>query len=81
MSGRSLTLSTLGKACVVIALTGSLAGCWSNYLANHDGVAFGAGNAVRANLEASTVNPSSDERYDVDNLGTRGDQMPDDAAI
>ena len=54
------------------AMTLVLSGCDLSYLANSDRITQGAGNGVKANLEGQTVNPSSDQQYDVSGLGKNG---------
>lgn len=50
----------------------SLGGCTYDYLQRTDRVAFSAGNAVRANLERETSNPTSKAHYRTKGLGQNG---------
>lgn len=45
----------------------------------HDRIAFSAGNAVRANLEGQTINPSKRSMYSTTGLGKNGNLIPADA--
>ena len=49
-----------------------LAGCGYDYMQNTDRVAFRAGDAVRANLESETINPSRPSVYSTAGLGKNG---------
>jgi hypothetical protein len=53
-----------------------LAGCAYDYFNRHDRVAYSAGDAVKANLEMQTVNPSSASQYSVKGLGKNGVVVP-----
>jgi hypothetical protein len=55
---------------VVLALT--LGGCTYDYLQRTDRVAYSAGNAVKANLESQTTDPSSESAYKTKGLGRNG---------
>lgn len=54
------------------ALTLLLSGCAYDYMQRTDRVGYSAGNAVKANLERETTNPSSDTRYVTTGLGKDG---------
>ncbi len=71
MSRLKLT-TILAKASVVIALGVFLSGCAYDYLQTTDRVAYSAGDAVKANLESQTTNPSADSQYDLTHLGEDG---------
>jgi len=49
-----------------------LGGCSYDYLQHTDRVSYSAGNAVKANLEGQTTNPSSAAQYDISGLGKNG---------
>ena len=68
------------SAGIVAAATASLAGgCVSyDYLQRTDRVSYHAGDAVAANLESETINPSSPWIYDTSGLGKNGNVMPKD---
>ncbi len=53
-----------------------LAGCSYDYAQHTDRVAFSAGNAVRANLESETINPTKASQYDTTGLGKNGSVVP-----
>ncbi len=56
----------------LLLLGASLGGCTYDYLQRTDRVAFSAGNAVRANLERETSNPTSKAHYRTKGLGQNG---------
>ncbi len=62
----------LKSTIIVASLTLIVSACDPTYLANSDRITQGGGNAVKANLEAQTIDPSSDEQYDVSGLGKDG---------
>ncbi len=68
----------------IAALAGSLAlllgGCAYDYLQHTDRVGFKAGDAVKANLEGETDNPSKKSMKTTTGLGKDGKVVPDDAA-
>ncbi|HEV7718091.1 MAG TPA: hypothetical protein VGO70_03840 [Arsenicitalea sp.] len=49
-----------------------LGGCTYDYLQHTDRVAYSAGNAVKANLESETINPSKGSMYVTSGLGKNG---------
>lgn len=71
-----MTLPKSKRVLQTIALVGLsallLGGCRYDYLQHTDRVAYSAGDAVKANLESATIDPSSDEQYDVSGLGKNG---------
>lgn len=68
----------IGSAAFI--LTASLvSGCARyDYLQHTDRISYRAGNAVKANLERETINPSSGSMYDTTGLGKNGSVMPKD---
>ena len=68
MNTRSLLAAGLG--CTALALL--LSGCSYDYLQHTDRVAYSAGDAVRANLESETINPSKRSMYYTKGLGKTG---------
>ena len=58
------------------ALALLLAGCAYDHAQHTDRVAFSAGNAVRANLESETINPTKASQYDTTGLGRNGAVVP-----
>lgn len=70
------TATLLAKAGLVLGLTLSTAGCAYDYLQHTDRVAYSAGDAIAANLERETMQPSSDSMYDTTGLGQDGVQVP-----
>jgi hypothetical protein len=50
----------------------ALGGCTYDYLQHTDRVAYGAGDAVKANLESETINPSKGSMYVTSGLGKNG---------
>ncbi|WP_332689443.1 hypothetical protein [Devosia sp.] len=65
------------KAGTMVVLGAVAAGCSYDQRNHSDRVTFAAGNAVRANLERETVNPSKDSMYRVGGLGRNGIVIPD----
>jgi hypothetical protein len=63
--------SILGLAAVAMAAL-SLGACAYDYLQHTDRVAYSAGDAVKANLEAGTANPSKASMGNVEGLGRDG---------
>lgn len=53
-----------------------LSACAYDYLQHSDRVAYSAGDAVKANLEAETINPARGSADDVSGLGRDGSVMP-----
>lgn len=49
-----------------------LGGCAYDYLTHSGRIAYSSGDAVRANLESETANPSSRSTYDTSGLGRNG---------
>ena len=64
---------------LVIGLAGLLGGCTYDYLQRTDRVGYSAGDAVRANLERETTNPSHAGQYKTKGLGRNGNVIPADA--
>ena len=54
----------------------ALSGCAYDYLQRTDKVGYSAGDAVNANLEAQTMNPSKDSAYSTKGLGKNGYVKP-----
>lgn len=55
--------------------TAPLAGCAYDYAQHTDRVSFRAGNAVAANLEAETINPSKRSMLSTAGLGRNGNVL------
>ncbi len=70
----TLKLAPLLKNPALAAVTALLLGGCSyyDYLQNTDKISYSAGNAVRANLEGQTINPSSGAQHDISGLGQNG---------
>jgi hypothetical protein len=76
MSRRSRNSAIRSAALVATSLL-MLAGCSSvDYLNHRDRVTLAGGNAVRANLERETINPSKASMYKTTGLGKDGKQIP-----
>jgi hypothetical protein len=67
----------LSSATLAFALVLALSGCAYDYMQRTDRVASHAGNAVRANIEAQTVNPSKTSMKSTAGLGRNGVVVPD----
>ena len=63
-------------ALLAAALLLPLAGCGYDYIQHTDRVAYSAGDAVRANIESETTNPSRDSLYSTRGLGKNGNVIP-----
>lgn len=70
MTGRKRQAVALGAALAALSLL--LGGCAYDYLQHTDRVAYGAGNAVKANLERQTISPSRRSMYVTAGLGKNG---------
>ncbi len=79
MSNR-ITTRRLAALSLGIAIPLLTAGCAYDYLQRTDRVAYSAGDAVKANLEGQTTDPSSDAQYDTDGLGKDGNVAADETA-
>ena len=66
MSGRIL------PAAIALPLALLLSGCGYDYMDHSDRVAYSAGDAVKANLEAETINPTKRSMYSTKGLGRNG---------
>lgn len=62
------------------ALAATLSGCGYDYLQHTDRVGYATGDAVKANLESETVDPSNGAMYRTDGLGKTGPVIPKDQA-
>lgn len=69
-------MSILLRNAVLIAAALTLSGCAYDYLQRTDRVGYSAGNAVKANLEQQTSNPTDEARYKKGGLGKNGEVVP-----
>jgi hypothetical protein len=69
-------LSTILKLVAGLGLAAALSGCTYDYMQRTDRVAYSAGDAVRANLERETINPTKRSQYVTKGLGRNGNVMP-----
>jgi hypothetical protein len=67
----------LAAAVGLCALAGGLGGCAYDYLQRTDRVAYSAGDAVKANLAAQTIDPSRPTIYSTKGLGKNGVISPE----
>lgn len=67
-----MRLATVKNAIVITSLALLLSGCSYDYLQRTDRVSYSAGNAVKANLESETINPSGASKYKTSGLGKNG---------
>jgi hypothetical protein len=74
---KSLAAAKLAALSVPLALP--LGGCSYDYLQHTDRVAYSAGDAVKANLESETINPSKRSMYVTAGLGKNGVVVAKDA--
>jgi len=76
-----MTAGPLALKMLAAAIAGlALAGCSYDYLDHGDTVSYHAGNAVRANIEAETTNPSRASIYSTAGLGRNGNVIPPNSA-
>ncbi len=68
MSGRRTLIMAAGLAALALAVSG----CAYDYLQHTDRVAYSAGDAVKANLERETIDPSKQSMYKTKGLGRNG---------
>ena len=64
----------MSRLALILAGTAALAlsGCAYDYLQRTDKVGYSAGDAVKANLEAQTIDPARDAAYSTKGLGKNG---------
>lgn len=65
-------MSRLIRIGAMLGLALALGGCAYEYLQRTDRVAYSAGDAVRANLESQTTNPTKNSQYETRGLGKNG---------
>jgi hypothetical protein len=75
VNGRQM-LTGIKLALVVASLGVTMAGCTYDYLNHSDRIAYSAGDAVNANLERETINPSKKSMYLRWGLGRNGSVIP-----
>ena len=63
---------TLAAFVAMAIATAPLAGCAYDYAQHTDRVSYAGGNAVKANLEMSTTDPSKRSTYSTKGLGKNG---------
>ena len=68
-------------AVALLLLTLPLSGCTYDYLQHSDHIAYSAGDAVKANLEQQTIDPSHGSMYKTKGLGKNGTVVPPTAVI
>lgn len=73
---RRTWLARAGMALLAALLGLVPGGCTYDYLQRTDRVAYSAGDAVKANLEGQTANPSRASAYDTGGLGRNGPVVP-----
>lgn len=80
MSAPKTTIA-LTRVALVAAAALTVSGCAYDYLQRTDRVAYSAGDAVRANIERETTNPSSPNMNDVSDLGSYGTVVDAEGAV
>lgn len=73
---RSRSWALVKGAALATGLTLVLGGCSYDYMQRTDRVAFSSGNAVKANLEQVTINPSKGSMNKTTGLGKDGPVIP-----
>lgn len=71
---RPKSIAAIASAAILAAL---VSGCTYDSLNRSDRITLAAGNAVRANLERSTINPTKKSMYQTGGLGRDGNVIPD----
>lgn len=69
-------MSTALRLAATAALVLSLSGCAYDYIQHTDRVSYHGGDAVHANLEQETINPSKRSMKNVSGLGKNGAAVP-----
>ena len=69
------------RTAAAIALLAALGGCTYDYMQRTDRVGYSAGDAVRANIERETTNPSHAGQYRTKGLGRNGNVIPQGAPV
>jgi hypothetical protein len=67
-----VSIRTIAALTAILIGTTGLGACTYDYLQRSDRVAYHAGDAVKANLERETANPTSKRRYETKGLGKDG---------
>jgi len=80
VNGRPM-LTGLRFVVAAAALAVALGGCTYDYLNHSDRIAYSAGDAVNANLERETINPSKKSMYLRWGLGRNGLVIPKTATV
>ena len=75
MSG-AVSFPVVRRAVIALGLGLAVSGCTYDYLQRTDRVAYSAGDAVRANLERETIDPSHAGQYRTKGLGKNGVVVP-----
>lgn len=65
-------MERMSMKALIVAAPLALGGCTYDYLQRTDRVAYSAGDAVKANLERETLNPSRKSSHRIDGLGRDG---------
>ena len=74
-----MQLSLMAGAAGLVLMASLTSGCADyDYLQRTDRVSYRAGDAVAANIEGETINPSSPWIYDTSGLGKNGNVMSKD---
>lgn len=75
MSGRT-SLTVLKNAALAATLALLTSGCVHDYMQRSDRISYSAGDAVKANLERETIDPSKDSMNNLSGLGRNGYVIP-----
>lgn len=65
-------VTSAGRLGLLLGLAALTGGCTYDYIQRTDRVSYSAGDAVRANIERETSNPSHRRQYDTTGLGRSG---------
>ena len=73
-------IKSAGVLALAIGLSATLSACGYDYMQRTDRVGYSAGNAVKANLERETINPSRKSMDSTAQLGKNGVVVPVDGS-
>lgn len=69
---RKTLFAALNKLTLVVAIALLLSGCVYDYFQRTDRVSYSSGDAVKANIERETTDPSDEEMNKTSDLGKNG---------
>lgn len=73
---KARSFGVMKSAALIASLTMLVSGCTYDYLSRSDRVAYHAGDAVKANLQQETIDPSKKSMNSTSGLGKTGVRIP-----